>query len=75
MGLISRRNIIQSGALIAFLPPLVFSQQPNSPDIGSPIPWSQVKLLNDEVLKSSQFKGQVLVPHRRTMWCQGMTHW
>ena len=69
MGLISRRNIIQSGALIAFLPSLAFSQQPNSPDIGSPIPWSQVKLLNDEVLKSSQLKGQVLVTYFWASWC------
>jgi peroxiredoxin len=69
MSLISRRNLTQSGALIACLPSLAFSQQPNSPDIGSPIPWSQVKLLNDEVLKSSQFKGQVLVTYFWASWC------
>jgi hypothetical protein len=34
------------------LPSLAFSQI-NSLDIGSTVPWSQVKLLNDEVLKSS----------------------
>jgi thiol-disulfide isomerase/thioredoxin len=69
MSLISRRNLTQSGALIACLPSLAFSQQPNSPDIGSPIPWSQVKLLNDEVLKSSQLKGQVLVTYFWASWC------
>ena len=48
-----RRNFIQTGALVACLPSLAFSQN-NSPDMGSTIPWSQVKLLNDEVLKSTQ---------------------
>ena len=32
-------------------------------------PWSQVKLLNDEVLKSSQLKGQVLVTYFWASWC------
>ena len=53
MYLKSRRNFIQTGALVACLPSLAFSQN-NSPDMGSTIPWSQVKLLNDEVLKSTQ---------------------
>jgi len=48
----SRRNLIQKSTLIACLPSLAFSQN-NSLDIGSTVPWSQVKLLNDEVLKSS----------------------
>ena len=64
----SRRKLIQSGALIACLPSLAFSQ-PNSLDVGSPIPWSQVKLLNHEVLKSSQLKGQVLVTYFWASWC------
>ena len=68
MSLISRRNLTQSGALIACLPSLAFSQ-PNSPSIGSAIPWSQVKLLNDEVLQSSQLKGQVLVTYFWASWC------
>jgi peroxiredoxin len=68
MSLISRRNLTQSGALIACLPSLALPQ-PTSPDIGSPIPWSQVKLLNDEVLKSSQLKGQVLVTYFWASWC------
>ena len=53
MSLSSRRNLIQAGAFIACLPTLGFSQI-ISPDMGSTIPWSQVKLLNDEVLKSTQ---------------------
>ncbi len=68
MYLKSRRNAIQAGALIACLPSLVFSQN-NSSDLGSPIPWSQIKLLNDEVLLSSQIKGQVLVTYFWTSWC------
>ena len=68
MSLISRRNLTQSGALIACLPSLAFSQ-PNSPDIGSPIPWSQVKLLNDEIIKSTQLKGQVVVTYFWASWC------
>ncbi len=63
-----RRNLIQAGALVACLPSLVFSQN-NSSDLGSPIPWSLVKLLNDEVLKSSQLKGQVLVTYFWASWC------
>jgi len=68
MSLISRRNLTQSGALIACFPSLAFSQS-NGPDIGSPIPWSQVKLLNDEVIKSTQLKGQVLVTYFWASWC------
>ena len=68
MSLISRRNLTQAGALMACLPSLAFSQV-NSPSIGSAIPWSQVKLLNDEVLKSSQLKGQVLVTYFWASWC------
>ena len=64
----SRRNLIQAGALVACLPSLGFSQN-NSSDIGSTIPWSHVKLLNDEVLKSSQLKGQVLVTYFWASWC------
>ena len=66
--MIPRRNLIQAGALVACLPSLVFSQN-NSTDIGSVIQWSQVKLLNDEVLKSSQLKGQVLVTYFWASWC------
>ena len=62
MNLNSRRNLIQAGALVACLPSLGFSQI-ISPDMGSNIPWSQVRLLNDEVLKSTQLKGQVLVTY------------
>ena len=68
MDLRSRRNLIQAGALVACLPSLGFSQN-NSPEIGSNISWSQVKLLNDEVLKSSQLKGQVLVTYFWASWC------
>ena len=68
MHLKSRRNAIQAGALVACLPSLVFSQN-NSSDLGSPIPWSQIKLLNDEVLQSSQLKGQVLVTYFWASWC------
>jgi peroxiredoxin len=68
MSLISRRNFTQSGALFACLPSLAFSQ-PNSLDIGSPISWTQVKLLNDEVIKSTQLKGQVLVTYFWASWC------
>jgi len=68
MDLILRRNLIQAGALVACLPSLGFSRN-NSPDMGSTIPWSQVKLLNDEVLKSSQLKGQVLVTYFWASWC------
>ena len=66
--MIPRRNLIQAGALVACLPSLVFSQN-NSTDIGSVIQWSQVMLLNDEVLKSSQLKGQVLVTYFWASWC------
>ena len=66
--MIPRRNLIQAGALVACLPSLVFSQN-DSTDIGSVIQWSQVKLLNDEVLKSSQLKGQVLVTYFWASWC------
>ena len=68
MYLKSRRNAIQAGALVACLPSLVFSQN-NSSDLGSPIPWSQVNLLNDKVLKSTQLKGQVLVTYFWASWC------
>ena len=68
MNLSSRRNLIQAGALVACLPTLGFSQI-ISPDIGSTIPWSQVHLLNDEVLKSTQLKGQVLVTYFWASWC------
>jgi thiol-disulfide isomerase/thioredoxin len=68
MRLLSRRNLTQSGVLIACLPSLAFSQV-NSPSIGSAVPWSQVKLLNDEVLKSSQLKGHVLVTYFWASWC------
>jgi len=64
----SRRNAIQAGALVACLPSLVLSKNNNS-DLGSPIPWLEVKLLNDEVLKSSQLKGQVLVTYFWASWC------
>ena len=63
-----RRNFIQTGALVACSPSLAFSQN-NSPDMGSTIPWSQVNLLNDEVLKSTQLKGQVLVTYFWASWC------
>ena len=66
--MIPRRNLIQAGALVACLPSLVFSQN-NSTDIGSVIQWSQVKLLNDEALNSSQLKGQVLVTYFWASWC------
>ena len=66
--MIQRRNLIQASALVACLPSLSFSQN-NSPDIGSTVPWSQVKLLNDEVLKASQLKGQVLVIYFWASWC------
>jgi len=68
MNLSSRRNLIQAGALVACLPSLGFSQN-SRPDIGSPVLWSQVKLLSDEVLKSSQLKGQVLVTYFWASWC------
>ena len=68
MYLKSRRNFIQTGALVACSPSLAFSQN-NSPDMGSTIPWSQVNLLNDEVLKSTQLKGQVLVTYFWASWC------
>jgi peroxiredoxin len=68
MDLIPRRNLIQAGALVACLPSLGFSQI-ISPDMGSTVPWSQVKLLNDEVLKSTQLKGQVLVTYFWASWC------
>ena len=68
MNLSSRRNLIQAGALVACLPSLGFSQI-ISPDMGSNIPWSQVRLLNDEVLKSTQLKGQVLVTYFWASWC------
>ena len=68
MYLKSRRNFIQTGALVACLPSLAFSQN-NSPDMGSTIPWSQVNLLNNEVLKSNQLKGQVLVTYFWASWC------
>ena len=68
MDLIPRRNFIQTGALVACLPSLAFSQN-NSPDMGSTIPWSQIKLFNDEVLKSNQLKGQVLVTYFWASWC------
>ena len=68
MYLKSRRNFIQTGALVACLPSLAFSQN-YSPDMGSTIPWSQVNLLNDEVLKSNQLKGQVLVTYFWASWC------
>lgn len=68
MHLKSRRNAIQAGVLVACLPTLVFSQN-NSSDLGSPIPWSQIKLLNDQVLVSSQLKGQVLVTYFWASWC------
>ena len=68
MNLNSRRNLIQAGALVACLPSLGFSQN-NSTYIGSTIPWLQVKLLNDEVLKSAQLKGQVLVTYFWASWC------
>ena len=53
---------------MACLPSLAFSQI-NSLNIGSTIPWSQVKLLNDEVLKSSQLRGKVLVTYFWASWC------
>ena len=68
MHLKSRRNAIQAGALVACLPSLVFSQN-NSSDLGYPIPWSQVNLLNDKVLKSTQLKGQVLLTYFWASWC------
>ena len=68
MHLKSRRNAIQAGAFIACLPTLGFSQI-ISPDMGSTIPWSQIKLFNDEVLKSNQLKGQVLVTYFWASWC------
>ena len=68
MNLSSRRNLIQAGALVACLPSLGFSQI-ISPNMGSNIPWSQVRLLNDEVLKSTQLKGQVLVTYFWASWC------
>ena len=73
MHLKSRRNAIQAGALVACLPSFVFSQN-NSSDLGSPIPWSQIKLLNDEVLQSSQLKGQVLVTYFWASWCPFCAH-
>ena len=73
MYLKSRRNAIQAGALVACLPSFVFSQN-NSSDLGSPIPWSQIKLLNDEVLQSSQLKGQVLVTYFWASWCPFCAH-
>jgi peroxiredoxin len=68
MNLSSRRNLIQAGVLVACLPSFGFSQT-NSPNMGSTIPWSQVKLFNDEVLKSTQLKGQVLVTYFWASWC------
>ena len=61
MSLISRRNLTRSGALFACLPSFAFSQS-NSPDIDSPIPRTQVKLLNDDVLKPTEIKKPSAVP-------------
>jgi len=70
MQLKARRNLIQAGALLACLPASVFaSDQSKGPEIGSAIGWSQVKLLNDDILKSSQLKGQVLVTYFWASWC------
>ena len=66
--MIQRRNLIQASALVACLPSIGFPQN-NSPYIGSTFPWSQVKLLDDEVLKASQLKGQVLVTYFWASWC------
>ena len=66
--MIPRRNLIQASALVACLPSIGFPQN-NSPYIGSTFPWSQVKQLDDEVLKASQLKGQVLVTYFWASWC------